>query len=165
MRDWNQEQRQAHVDNHQAYGGTYECPTDPDFIRELLEEPPRQKMYSAKHCLNTNPDDAKKNREILQEAFNETWKKFDPNAEVPVLHDPLTPEDMWNLRRAMMFAMCYKDIGPYPGDEKCIVDELLQRVYSKQVPTDPNAKYVQPKLLQEALDILMEQKKAKESDE
>ena len=135
MRDWDKEQRQAHIDNHQVYGGTYECPTIPDVLAELLEEPVRQKMYSAKHCLSTDPVDTEKAHEAFLEIFYQAWEKAFPTAKIPTLHNPMTNEDHWNLYRLVAINCYGRDIGPYPGDETVLEG---YRYYKYQDVIDPN---------------------------
>ena len=47
--------------------------------------------------------------------INKVFAQYD--IEPIELHDQLTPEDLWNMQRALLLKGRKFDIGSYPGDE------------------------------------------------
>ena len=77
-------------------------------------------------------DNDTKRMDLVEETMNNIFVKAKVTDVVPVtLHDPLTPEDMWNMIRAMRIAEYGFDPGPYPGDE-----------FIKNQPTYRHYKYI-----------------------
>ena len=94
----------------------FDNPEMPDVVKSVMDEPMHQPRYNIKHYIGDALSiDAF--RDAAQYTVNTAWTRINPLAEAPVLHDPLTLEDEWNIRRSAMFLVLGRDIGEYPGDE------------------------------------------------